>query len=201
MHGDRDVSNLEDYTMTQRDIRLAPELETCHWINCRQALRIEQLRGKVIVLHAFQMLCPGCVVHGLPQASSIHALYPKDQLELIGLHTVFEHHDVMAIEALEVFVKEYRLQFPIAVDAPGISSAIPRTMQKYELKGTPSLVLIDKRGYIRANHFGRLSDMEVGNQIGRLVQEDWEAVEKAQAPRHGRSESSPGCGDEGCELE
>ncbi len=186
--------------MTRNNIFAAPELETCHWINCRQLLSIKQLRGKVIALHAFQMLCPGCVVHGLPQASSIRALYPQDQVEVIGLHTVFEHHDVMTITALEVFVKEYRLEFPIAVDAPSTSSLEPRTMQKHQLRGTPSLVLIDKRGNIRVNHFGRLSDMEVGNLIGRLVQEDCETPAQEQTTNSRTGNNSARCDDEGCEL-
>ena len=38
---------------------LAPELQTSGWLNTPQALTLAALRGKVIVLHAFQMLCPG----------------------------------------------------------------------------------------------------------------------------------------------
>tara|TARA_B110000858_G_scaffold198436_1_gene264956 strand:- start:2243 stop:2821 length:579 start_codon:yes stop_codon:yes gene_type:complete len=189
--------------MNQPTVSVAPELETCHWINCEEALSIEQLRGKVIVLHAFQMLCPGCVVHGIPQASSIHALYPSEQVQVIGLHTVFEHHDVMTVAALEVFVKEYRLEFPIAVDTPSSSSAEPRTMQKYNLKGTPSLVLIDKAGHLRVNHFGRLSDMEVGNLIGQLLQEDCEAISEERPARQQTSlaashDTSTECSDDAC---
>ncbi len=176
----------------------APELEVCHWLNSKEALSIESLRGKVIALHAFQMLCPGCVVHGIPQASSIHSLYPKNQVQVIGLHTVFEHHDVMTIAALEVFVKEYRLQFPVAVDTPSTSSAEPRTMRKYQLRGTPSLVLIDKRGNIRVNHFGRLSDMEVGNLIGQLLQEDGEVPLLRHSMQSIDNTAAVECSDEGC---
>jgi hypothetical protein len=28
------------------------------------------LRGRPVLLHALQMLCPGCVAHGTPQTSS-----------------------------------------------------------------------------------------------------------------------------------
>ena len=191
--------------MTQNIVSSAPELDTCHWINSDKALSISGLKGKVIALHAFQMLCPGCVVHGIPQASSIRALYSRDQVEVIGLHTVFEHHDVMTIAALEAFVHEYRLRFPIAVDSPGTASAEPKTMRKYQLRGTPSLVLIDKRGVIRVNQFGRLSDMEVGNLIGQLIQEDCEGiVEHAtgseEAGTQVAQQDSENCSDEGCEL-
>lgn len=191
--------------MTQTQLIRAPELEVCHWINSKLPLSIAELRGKVVVLHAFQMLCPGCVVHGIPQASSIQALYPEEQLQVIGLHTVFEHHDVMTIAALEVFVKEYRLQFPIAVDTPGTSSVEPRTMREYQLRGTPSLVLIDKAGNVRLNHFGRLSDMQVGSLIGQLVQEGEESQSYDKIGNRQASQSESGsaaeyCNDESCAL-
>lgn len=191
--------------MTQTQLISAPELEVCHWINSKVPLSIAELRGKVVVLHAFQMLCPGCVVHGIPQASSIQALYPEEEVQVIGLHTVFEHHDVMTIAALEVFVKEYRLQFPIAVDTPGNASVEPRTMRKYQLRGTPSLVLIDKAGYVRLNHFGRLSDMQVGSLIGRLVQEGEESqtkdeIESRQTTQSQSGSATASCNDEGCAL-
>jgi hypothetical protein len=37
-------------------------------LNTDGALQLADLRGKVVVLHAFQMLCPACVHHGLPLA-------------------------------------------------------------------------------------------------------------------------------------
>lgn len=46
----------------------APAWEVECWLNTDQPLSVEALRGKVIVVEAFQMLCPGCVLHGLPQA-------------------------------------------------------------------------------------------------------------------------------------
>ena len=96
-------------------------------------------------------------------------------MQVIGLHSVFEHHHVMTLDALKAFVHEYRLQFPIAVDQPSEVGPIPVTMQKLNLQGTPSLVLIDKTGIIRLTHFGRLSDLQVGNLIGQLLMESCES--------------------------
>jgi hypothetical protein len=55
--------------------RPAPEWLTTTWFNTPEALDLERLRGQVVVLHAFQMLCPGCVAHGIPQAhaADLHA--------------------------------------------------------------------------------------------------------------------------------
>jgi len=147
----------------------APELRVVSWLNTSEPLQLEKLRGRVVVLHAFQMLCPGCVSHGLPQAAAIHGLYRSDEVQVIGLHSVFENHHVMTPDALKVFVHEYRLQFPIAIDQPSDSGPIPVMMKKLNLQGTPSLVLIDKDGAIRFTHLGHVSDMQVGNMIGQLL--------------------------------
>lgn len=154
--------------MISRGIK-APELTVASWLNTDEPLQLEKLRGQVVVLHAFQMLCPGCVTHGLPQAAAIHEMYRSDEVQVIGLHSVFEHHSVMTPDALKVFVHEYRLQFPIAIDLPSETGPVPVMMQKLNLQGTPSLVLIDKDGTIRFSQLGQVSDLQVGNMIGRLL--------------------------------
>ena len=41
-----------------------PELQTTDWLNTDEPVSLGALRGKVVVIEAFQMLCPGCVSHG-----------------------------------------------------------------------------------------------------------------------------------------
>jgi peroxiredoxin len=149
----------------------APAWRISQWMNSRQDITLESLRGSVVVLHAFQMLCPACVSHGIPQAKAIHAAFPPDKVKVIGLHTVFEHHDAMTPVALKAFIHEYRLSFPIGVDQRGDNSPIPATMQAYGLQGTPSLIIIDKSGYVRLHHFGHLDDLRAGAVIGQLIGE------------------------------
>ena len=138
----------------------------------RRGVFLAALRGRVVALHAFQMLCPGCVQSGLPQAKKIAALFPSSEVAVIGVHTVFEHHAAMTpAVALAAFIHEYRLGFPIAVDRPADSGPIPRTMAAYGLRGTPSLVLIDRTGMIRLHSFGAEDDMKVGAEIALLMAE------------------------------
>ena len=157
--------------------RPAPPWQVDRWFNTSDAITLESLRGKVVVLEAFQMLCPGCVSHGLPQAARVHATFPAEQVAVVGLHTVFEHHAAMTPVSLQAFLHEYRIHFPVAVDAPGgHGHAMPRTMRAYDMQGTPTLTLIDAGGIIRHQHFGRISDLELGAQIATLLAE-------ANAPR------------------
>ena len=149
----------------------APELEVSRWFNTTAPITLAGLRGRVVALHTFQMLCPGCITHGLPQATRLRRMFDERDLAVIGLHTVFEHHAVMTEQALGVFIHEYRLAFPIGVDLPGISNPLPRTMQKYALRGTPSLLLIDRSGRLRMSHFGQIEDLQLGAAIGQLLAE------------------------------
>ena len=151
--------------------RPAPPWQVEQWFNTDSPLSVEALRGKVIVLEAFQMLCPGCVSHGLPQVARVRDTFDPEQVMVIGLHTVFEHHDAMTPTALKAFLHEYRVKFPVGVDKAGVGIDIPQTMQSYALPGTPTLTLIDAQGRIRHQHFGQVSDLVLGAEVATLVNE------------------------------
>lgn len=152
-------------------IKMAPELAVSLWFNTGTRLSLAALRGRVVLLHAFQMLCPGCVSHGTPQAERAHRLFRNTDLTVIGLHTVFEHHAAMTPVSLEAFIHEYRLTFPIGVDEAGDGTPIPMTMQRYRMQGTPTSVLIDRDGQIRHQSFGQEDDLALGMVIGSLLAE------------------------------
>ncbi|MGL4243269.1 MAG: peroxiredoxin family protein [Beijerinckiaceae bacterium] len=147
----------------------APELDVIRWFNTQRPVTLEQLRGEIVLLHAFQMLCPGCVGLGTPQAEKAHQLFGRAGLRVIGLHTVFEHHAAMTPVSLEAFIHEYRLTFPIGVDRPGEGPPIPVTMERYGFRGTPSCVLIGRDGAILQNGFGHQEDMALGAAIAAAL--------------------------------
>lgn len=171
----------------------APALQVAHWLNTPTPIALASLRGRVVVLHAFQMLCPGCVSHGLPQAQRLQQLFPPEQLAVVGLHTVFEHHAVMGrVTALRAFVHEYRLSFPIGIDQPDGHDGVPLSMQALRLRGTPSLVVLDRQGRVRLHHFGPIDDLQLGALLGQLVGEPLPAAHALPA--------ADGCDDRGCPL-
>jgi len=148
----------------------APELAVTRWFNTGANPTLAGLRGEVVVIEAFQMLCPGCVSHGLPQAMRIQHVF-GDDVTLLGLHCVFEHHAAMTPVSLEAFLYEYRITFPVGVDAQDPGTALPVTMGRFQLRGTPSLVAIDRAGRIRLNAFGQVDDLVVGATLARLIDE------------------------------
>lgn len=169
---------------------LAPELAVQRWFNTTSPVTLAGLRGKVVVLHAFQMLCPGCVSDAIPLARRLHALARGSDLVVLGIHTVFEHHAAMTPVALEAFLHEYRVTFPVAVDAPSGSGPIPQTMAAYGMRGTPSTVVIGRDGRIVSHTFGSEDDLALGLQLGALLALPGSASETHAAP--------DGCTDAGC---
>ena len=149
----------------------APPIIATQWFNTDAPMTLQGLRGKVVVIEAFQMLCPGCASHGLPQAMRVFETFSRDEVMVLGLHSVFEHHAAMTPTALEAFLFEYGIGFPVAVDAPGIDGAIPQTMQSYAMQGTPTLILIDRLGQRRAQYFGSVPDLRLGAEIMALIRE------------------------------
>ena len=149
----------------------APELLVQSWFNTDRPMLVSGLRGRVVVLVAFQVLCPISVAGGVPQAQRIFETFEPKDVAVIGLHATFEHHDAFSAAMLKAFIQEYRLKFPIALDLPNPSSPIPLTMERYKMRGTPSLVLIDRHGLVRKHAFGGVDDLRIGAEIGALTQE------------------------------
>ena len=48
-----------------------PDWSVEQWFNTDTPISLTDLRGKIVVIEAFQMLCPGCVTHGLPLARQL----------------------------------------------------------------------------------------------------------------------------------
>jgi hypothetical protein len=160
----------------------APELLVQTWFNTDRPLLLSGLRGRVVVLAAFQVLCPNSIGSGIPQAQRIYETFEPKDVAVIGLHATFEHHDAFNPAVLKAFIHEYRLKFPIALDQPSPTSPIPHTMERYKMRGTPSLVLIDRHGLVRKHSFGAVDDLRIGAEIGALTQEpDTVALSRSSA--------------------
>jgi hypothetical protein len=152
-------------------LSLAPELLVHTWFNTERPLPLSAMRDRVVVLVAFQVLCPKSIAVGIPQAQRIFDTFEPSDVAVIGLHATFEHHEAYNASTLKSFIQEYRLKFPIALDQPNPAGPIPLTMEHYKMRGTPSLILIDRQGLIRKHAFGPVDDLRIGAEIGALTQE------------------------------
>ncbi len=173
---------------------IAPELDVDEWIGPAQSL--SDLRGQVVLIETFQMLCPGCVSYGLPQAQRVRRSLPE--VVVLGLHTVFEHHDAMNPRVLRAFLSEYRIGFPVGVDRHD-GDSIPVTMRTYGLQGTPSTLVIDREGRLAFSAFGAVDELVLGAELGRLLSRSPHTGSAASAAAAdspaGVCEPGVGCGD------
>jgi peroxiredoxin len=145
------------------------ELSVSQWFNTDSTLTLEQFKGRVVVVGAFQMLCPGCVAHSIPQLKKLHELSKDLPLTVIGLHTVFEHHQAMQPHSLEAFIHEYRLTFPVGVAAYEGIKLMPKTMEDWQMRGTPSTFVFSAQGELCLHQFGHVDDLQFGLFVGQLL--------------------------------
>ncbi|MCC7253351.1 redoxin domain-containing protein [Hyphomicrobium sp.] len=153
-----------------------PELQAAAWFNADPPPTLKGLKGKVVVMAAFQQHCPGSLRHGLPQAARIAGAFSDDEVVVIGLNTPFEHTDKQDKAALEAFLAEHELPFPVALDKAN-GKSLPKTMEAYEIQGTPTVLLFDRQGRLRRHYLGQVDDLRLGAEVMALT------IEARDAPR------------------
>ena len=166
---------MNDMSQPQFDPESPPPLATAQFYNVPEAPTLASLKGKVVVLVAFQMLCPGSLRHALPQAERLARAFNPGEVAVVGLHMVFENHKDMAPSLLEPFLKTEHISIPVLVDAPN-GSGTPKTMEAYGMQGTPTLLLFDRQGRLRRHYLGAVDDVRLGAEIMALTMEEPEAA-------------------------
>lgn len=177
----------------------APELAISEWFNTPAPLTLAGLRGRPVLLHSFQLLCPGCVAQSIPQVQKIERVFAETDLQIIGIHTVFEHHAAMSPVTLKAFLHEYRIKHPVGVDLADDHSTTPITMQRFGLRGTPSSILIGRDGTIRHHVFGVEDDIAVGARIAMALAEQIPSLSSAMATDDDNDDDR-NCLDGRCEI-
>ncbi len=119
---------------------------------------------------------------------------------MIGLHTVFEHHNGMGPESLAAYLAEFDVTFAVGVDAHEYSNSAPVTMRRLGLRGTPSIVILDRQGEVRSHLFGAPDEVALGIQLGNLVAEAQSIGRESSVPAHSSTPSSAPCDDDGCRV-
>jgi peroxiredoxin len=147
-----------------------PDWQVAQWFNTAKPLSLATLSGRAVILVAFQMLCPGCATHALPQLQRVRAAFKEADLAVVGLHSVFEHHAAQGTsEALTAFLKEYRITFPVGIDAPAVTRGLPATMQTYQMRGTPTTLIYTRDGWLFTHHFGHIDDLNLGALLAQAI--------------------------------
>ena len=104
----------------------------------------------------------------------------------------------MGSQALQAFIQEYRLPFPIGIDQAAEAGPLPVTMAQWGLLGTPSVVLFDRQGRARLHRFGVVDDLVLGAAIGQLLAEGLADATLEYRDHDGTGTIRPECDSEGC---
>ena len=128
------------------DFGLAPELETTVWLNVDQPLRMENLRGKVVLIEMWTFGCINCK-HVIPKLREWHEKFADQGLVIIGNHYP-EFSYEKDLDNLKAAVADLDIQYAVTQDNDGT------TWRSYENRYWPTLYLIDKDGHIRYQHIG-----------------------------------------------
>ena len=188
--------------------------------------------GKPILIKVFQVNCPGCFTHGIPEVLEIRAKFIDSPLLIWGLAPAFEDFHLNNLDNLKKLIDsgevvgetlavlsakgllnnnrlDYSIPFPVALDnvvpynpSDYLSEAqnfikkdfpqfdsFPvknqklisdqvmtylkqkkfeaKTFETYQLKGTPSTLLIDNKGILRGKWFG--SDYGLEKEVEKLL--------------------------------
>jgi thiol-disulfide isomerase/thioredoxin len=170
----------------------APDWRVSEWINGDPG-SLQHHRGRVVVLHFFQMWCPGSNEFSLPVMQRWDELYgDRDDFMIVSMHSVFEGHDYQTPERLKKLLRRNGIWHPVGIDAYAHKGdLVPFTMQQYQAVGTPQVAVIDKDGILVFNHFGEFHIPTVEFLLDRLLKVESEAKPRPK-PKVGRNDKLSG---------
>jgi len=120
------------------------------------SLRLSDFRGRVVLLVFWATWCPACRAQ-MPAIRNAYEELEDQGFVAIGVNMREDSKHVVA------FVKEHRLNFPVAIDNEG------RVIQRYRVWGVPSNFLIDREGIVQRAHVGQISDAMIREWVGELL--------------------------------
>ena len=211
----------------------APNLKLGKWVQGMDT-NFDKEGDNVKLVEVFQVNCPGCFMHSIPEIINIYNKYKGDGLSVMGMATAFEDYDKNTLENLEMLLTtgevvgdtkqaltqygqlndgklQFKIPYPVAMDSlvkeggePSmekmnafINQQIPNfesqpdeyknqiyarvkeyykskeytaeTFEMYSLQGTPSTILVDRKGILRDVSFGSTANLE--SMVQKLLDE------------------------------
>lgn len=123
----------------------APDVAAKQWLNS-PPLKIEGLRGKVVLVEFWTLGCSNCRAVQ-PHIKDWHARYAELGLVVVGVHTP-EFNYEKDLGTVRQYVTDQDIRYPVAIDN---DFAI---WNRYGNRYWPALYLVDKQGRVCYSHIG-----------------------------------------------
>ena len=135
-------------------------------------ITVSDFEGKVVYLKLFKYGCPGCHSVGFPNLQAVHNEFGEDSsVQLLGIQTAFSGKGYNNFEKLKIVQEDYNLPIPFGHDPGATDAEYPDVMVKYQTRGTPWVIIIDKKGIVRYSDFKIDSNRAIA-MIKKLKEEE-----------------------------
>src|SRR5262249_24138387 len=140
----------------------APELEGgVAWLNTAGPLKLQDLKGKVVVLDFWTFCCINCL-HTLPDLAKLEKKYEKEMV-VIGVHSAkFENEK--KTEAIRKAILRYQITHPVVNDAE------MKIWNRYNVHSWPTLAVMDPEGNYLGSVAGEGNLEILDNVIAKLIE-------------------------------
>ncbi|HEX6123356.1 MAG TPA: thioredoxin-like domain-containing protein [Ktedonobacterales bacterium] len=165
----------------------APELRGTAWLNTARPLTLADLRGKLVLLDFWTYCCINCL-HVLEDLKYLEHKYADQPFAVVGVHSPkFPQED--DAESVRQAIVRYGIAHPVLLDSGR------KTWDAYGVRGWPTLVLLDPRGYV----LGRVSGEGNRERLDGAISQALELLAQAEVldgrPLSLRLESETGAMD------
>ena len=155
------VSTRPTDTLAGEKVKIRPSFDGgVAWLNTASPLKIDDLKGRVVLLDFWTLCCINCI-HTLPDLARLEAKYPG-VLVVIGVHTP-KFDNEKGTESIRKAILRYEVKHPIVNDAD------QKIWTRFGVRSWPTLVLIDAEGNYVGHASGEGNFELLDRYIGKLV--------------------------------
>ena len=122
-------------------------------------VKLSALRGRPVVVTFWGTWCPPCKVE-FPELVAAHRKYREAGLEVLAVN---QRDQEIRTTDVEAFVKQYSVEFIVAMDQGG------KSRRRYRLIGLPTTVFIDAGGIIRQVTSGPIAPSQLARGLATIL--------------------------------
>ena len=136
------LANVWTHSQRKLDDQPAPPLRIATWLNAKP-VDLASLRGKVVLVE-FGLIGDHWVSRYTAALKELYSVYHPAGLEIVSIHSPTEDPD-----AIRRYVRDHRLEYPVAVDEGKPGSAGVNALA-FAVAGRPCSFLIDHEGKVHS---------------------------------------------------